>query len=105
MWNRLNLRHRIYMILAGLVGITLCGGLVMVWYTYRVESVILNIIDKNVAALQVAESLETAIVNQKGFVSYYYLDGNSDWLSRMDDYRRLFDARLDEARQSTLDQQ
>lgn len=93
------------MILAGLVGISLCGGLVMVWYTYRVESVILHIIDKNVAALQAAESLEIAIVNQKGFVSYYYLDGNVDWLARLDDYRRLFDARLDDARQSALDQQ
>ena len=93
------------MILAGLVGISLCGGLVMVWYTYRVESVILHIIDKNVAALQAAESLETAIVNQKGFVSYYYLDGNADWLVRLDDYRRIFDARLDEARQSALDHQ
>ena len=93
------------MILAGLVGITLCGGLVMVWYTYRGEEVILHIIDKNVAALQVAESLETAIVNQKGFVSYFYLDGNPDWLTRLEDYRRIFDARLSEARQSTLDQQ
>lgn len=93
------------MILAGLVGISLCGGLVMVWYTYRVESVILHVIEKNVAALQAAESLETAIVNQKGFVSYYYLDGNADWLARLDDYRRIFDARIDEARQSALDYQ
>ncbi|MGD8951223.1 MAG: hypothetical protein PVG62_10790 [Desulfobacterales bacterium] len=79
MWKRLNLRQRIYATLSGLVGITFLGGLVMVWYTYRVEELLVDIIDKNVTPLQVAESLETAIVNQKGFVSYYYLDGDPAW--------------------------
>ena len=42
MKKRLNLRQRIYATLAGVMGITLFGGLVMVWYTYCVESVIVN---------------------------------------------------------------
>ncbi len=69
----------------------------MVWYTYRVEKVMVDIIDKNVVGLQTAEALETAIVNQKGFVSYYYLDGDPDWLKQLDDYRRIFSERLKEA--------
>jgi len=101
----LNLRQRIYATLSGLVGITFLGGLVMVWYTYRVEEVLVDIIDKNVTALQVAESLEAAIVNQKGFVSYYYLDGDSDWLSQLDNYRRIFSTRLEETRQSVQNPQ
>jgi signal transduction histidine kinase len=105
MWKRSNLRQRIYATLSGLVGITFLGGLVMFWYTYRVEEVIVDIIDKNVAGLQTAEALETAIVNQKGFVSYYYLDGDPDWLRQLDDYRRIFSARLKEARQSAQNQQ
>jgi signal transduction histidine kinase len=105
MWKRLNLRQRIYATLSGLVGITFLGGLVMVWYTYRVEKVMVDIIDKNVVGLQTAEALETAIVNQKGFVSYYYLDGDPDWLKQLDDYRRIFSERLKEARQSAQNQQ
>ena len=99
------MRQRIYATLSGLVGITFFGGLVMVWYTYRVEEVIVDIIDKNVAALQAAEALETAIVNQKGFVSYYYLDGDPDWLRQLGEYRRIFSDRLEEARQSAQNQQ
>ena len=101
----MNLRQRIYATLAGLVGITLFGGVVMVWYTYRVEAVIVDIIDKNFTALQLAENLENAIVNQKGFVSYYYMDGDPNWLKKLDEYRQIFSTRLDEVRQSALDQQ
>ena len=101
----MDLRQRIYATLACVMGITLFGSLVMVWYTYRVESVIVDIIDKNFTALQKAESLENAIVNQKGFVSYYYMDGNPDWLTQLNEYRQLFSTRLEEVRQSAQNRQ
>ena len=98
MWNRISLRLRIYMILAALVFITMAGGLVMVWYTYRMQSLLTQIIDRNVAAFQAAEALETALVNQKGFVSYYFLDGDPDWLRQLGEHRQIFKQRLGEAR-------
>jgi len=48
MWNRINLRTRIYVVLITLILITLAGGVVMVWYTYRIQEIITTIIDKNV---------------------------------------------------------
>jgi len=98
MWNRLNLRVRIYAILIALVFITSVGGVVMVWYTYRMQALLTNVVDKNVAAFQTAEALETALVNQKGFVSYYFLDGDPDWLRQLGEYRQIFRQRLEEAR-------
>ncbi len=97
MWKRINLRIRIYLILAMLIFITSSGGLVMVWYTYRSEDLFTYIIDKNVAAFHVAEALETALVNQKGFVSYYFLDNDPDWLRQLGEYRQIFRERLREA--------
>lgn len=99
MWKGLTLRGRIYTILTALVIITLMGGLVMIWYTYRMEGLLTSIIDKNLAAYQAAEGLEAALVNQKGFVSYYYLDGNPDWLRQLGQYRQVFKERLETARQ------
>jgi len=98
MWNRINLRMRIYTILITLVMITLAGGVVMIWYTYRMQSLMTTIIDKNVASFQSAEELEMALVNQKGFVSYYFLDQNTDWLRRLGEYRQIFKDRLEEVR-------
>jgi signal transduction histidine kinase len=98
MWNKINLRTRIYVILTALVCITMVGGFVMVWYTYRMQSLLNHMIDKNVAAFQAAEALEIALVNQKGFVSYYFLDGDPDWLRQLGEYRQIFRERLNDAR-------
>ncbi|MBN2124813.1 MAG: histidine kinase [Deltaproteobacteria bacterium] len=100
MWKKYGLRIRIYVLLVSLVVITLVGGLVMVWYTYRMEGLLAQLIDRDVAAFQRAEALESALVNQKGFVSYYFLDGDTEWLRHLGQYREIFGARIEEARAS-----
>jgi signal transduction histidine kinase len=98
-WRRLNLRIRIYLLIAMLIMITLTGGIVMVWYTYRMEGLLTRLVDRNVAAFQTAEALETALVNQKGFVSYYLLEKDPEWLRQLGETRQIFKERLNEARE------
>ncbi len=97
MWKPISLRGRIYLILSALVFVTLIGTVVTVWYTYQMERLLTDIVDRNVAAFQAAEALETALVNQKGFVSYYFIDGNPDWLRQLGEYRQIFKETLKEA--------
>ncbi|MBW2171925.1 MAG: MCP four helix bundle domain-containing protein, partial [Deltaproteobacteria bacterium] len=99
MWYRISLRGRSFMILTGLIIITLAGGGVMMWYTYQMDTLFTGIIDKDIAALQAAEALENALMNHKGFVSYYFIDGNPEWLERLGEYRQAFKAGLEEVRQ------
>lgn len=98
MWKRINLRVRIYTVLSILVLITLIGGLVMVWYTYRMEGLLTFLIERNVAAFEGAEALESALVYQKGYLSYYYQDGDPDWLKPLGGHRQVFRDLLSEAR-------
>lgn len=102
MWKKIPLRLRIYMILTALVSITMLGGSVMVWYTYRIQAILTQIIDMNIAGFQTAEALETALVNQKGFVSYYFQDGDPSWLRQLGEYRQIFKQRLSQARSLAL---
>ncbi len=104
MWNRLNLRTRIYTILIILILITLGGGVMTVWYTYRMQDLFTQIIDENMEAFQVAEELEMALVNQKGFVSYYFLDGDPKWLKKLNKYRKIFKKHLNEAKSQAENQ-
>ena len=90
-----NLRTRIYSLLVAVVVVTLAGGFVMVWYTYRMEGLLNHIISENMETLYAAEGLEIALVNQKGFVSYYFLDGDPDWLRQLGEYRQIFKERLE----------
>jgi signal transduction histidine kinase len=104
-WHRINLRNRIYLILTALVFITLIGGLITVWYTYRLERVLTEIIDQDLLAYKSAGSFETSLINQKGFVSYYFLDGDPDWLRQLGKYRQIFNEQLHTARLLVKDQQ
>ncbi|GBC59571.1 histidine kinase [Desulfonema ishimotonii] len=101
MWYRLNLSVRIYIILTALVLIPFLGGMVMVWYTYRMEGLMADMVERDTAAFETAQALETALVNQKGFVSYYFLDGNPDWLQQLGECRQIFRNLLDRSRTFT----
>ena len=97
MWRRIGLKARLFTILAVLVLLTVCGGLVMIRYTYRIENLLTLVIEKHFASYTAAESLESALVNQKGFVSYYLIDGDPDWLRQLGEFRQIFTIRLEEA--------
>ena len=101
-WRIISLRVRVYTVLISLVAITLVGGLIMVWYTYRMESLLADLVDKNLAAYQVAEALESALVQQSGDASHFLLDGDTRWLENLGEHRKTFRAQIEEARALTL---
>lgn len=98
MWKRIGLRGRIFLLLAALVVITVCGGAVMVWYTYRMQEIVTDVIHSHFEAFQAAEALQTALLSQKGLVSYYLLDKDPAWLQKLGEHRRIFDEKLRNAR-------
>ncbi|RLB38189.1 MAG: histidine kinase, partial [Deltaproteobacteria bacterium] len=74
------------------------GALVTVWYTWRIQATLGRLIDRNFAALEIARGLELALVNQKGFVSYYFMDGDERWLKKLGKHRRVFEQKIEAAR-------
>lgn len=103
MWRQLNLRTRIYLLLAGVVAITMVSGAIMAWYTYRIQAYFSQIVQQELAAYQTAAALEIALVNQKGFVTYYFLDGDPDWLRQYNQYRQIFQEQLAKAQNLARD--
>jgi signal transduction histidine kinase len=88
------------LILAALVLTTLGGGIISMWHTYRMDHLFTSVIDSAVMGLQAAEELETALVRQKGLTTYYFLDGNPDWLSQLEELNESFHTWLRKARHS-----
>ncbi len=105
LWNRFGLRTRIFIILGVLLSITAGGGMTMIWYTFRVDSLLASVIQKNIASLKVAKELEIALLNQRGYVSYYLLEGDPVWLQELGKSRQVFDERLQEAKKVEVTQQ
>jgi len=81
-------------LLAVLVCISFAGGVVTVWYTYRMEALFGEVVDRHLVAYQAAEALETALVSQKGYVTYYFQDRDPDWLRQLGKHRQIFDEKL-----------
>lgn len=91
---QLSLKNRVYLVNAILLCITMVGAVLMVWYTYKTEKIFSDIIDKNIVIYQSAEALGTSLVNQKGFVSYFLLDGDPAWIDQLNKYKKLFNDHL-----------
>ncbi|MFH1075555.1 MAG: ATP-binding protein [Pseudomonadota bacterium] len=93
----MNLRTRIYLILGVLGIIALVGWGATLFYTYSSQNLFVRIIDEYLASYRAAEEMEKALVNQKGFVTYYFLDGDPEWLRQLGECRQIFRDRLLEA--------
>jgi len=98
----MSLRIRIFIPITALVIITVIGALVMIRYTYRMEDLFAEVIDQHMEELQTVESMELALVNQKGFASYYFIDQDPKWLMEMERYRGVFLDRLEKTRHFSL---
>jgi signal transduction histidine kinase len=100
MWRHLSLRARVLVLLIALVLTTIGGGLVALWHNVAMDSLLTSLIDQNVASYHAAEELENSLLQQKGFLTYYFLDGNPDWLKEIDRYNLGFEEWLEKARKS-----
>lgn len=101
----LGLRTRIYLLLAALVAITLCGGSVIFWYTYRMERLLGSITGRDLTFLRLADDLETILIHQKGFVAYYFMDKDPRWLAELAEYRTDFRELLAEAQKQAVQEE
>ncbi len=102
MWRRLSLQTRILVLLTALILTALAGGLVTVWHTDSIDSLLSNLIEQHMASFQAAEELETALVRQRGFVTYYFLDQNPEWLAKLEEYHLSFLDWLGKAARSSI---
>jgi len=63
------------------------------------------ILSENVSSLKAAEELEIALLDQKGIVGSYLLDGDEKWLRLLDEKRRKYDEWFARAKEVALTQQ
>lgn len=98
MKERMSLRTRVGLIICLLLAVSFVGAGTMIWYTYRVEGMVSLIVNDKIKAYQTAESLELALINQKGYVSYYFMDQNPNWLRQLGEWRQIFKERLRDAK-------
>ncbi|MBU1004171.1 MAG: histidine kinase [Proteobacteria bacterium] len=100
-----SLRGRIYFLLLGLMAINIIGASVTFWYASHTRDLYTTLVDSEIQALTAAQGLESALVMQKGFATYYFLNEDPAWLERLEFHHRRFEEWIKKARLSHLDPQ
>ncbi len=94
----MSLKQRVYFANAVLLSITVIGAIAMIWYTYETDHLFSGIVERHIPMYQAAEALETSLLNQKGYLSYYLLDNNPEWLRQLADFKLNFERQLSRAK-------
>lgn len=96
-FHRIGLTARIVGHLSLLLIITISIGVTAIWYAVSYRDTIDSLVGNNMEALQSAREIQNALINQKGFVTYYFLDGDTKWLKELAFYRQAFQTWLQRA--------
>lgn len=96
-WRQFGFSTRIFINLFLLLGTTFGMGLTSIWYADQFNNMLNQVIVEDMTALQASREIETELANQKGFVTYYFLDGDPKWLNELAVHRRAFIKWLDQA--------
>jgi len=105
MFYWISLRSRIYLLLGLLVMANLTGALTTLWYTARTQKLYTFEIDQDIQVFLAADKLLASLVMQKGFVTYFFLDGESKWIDQLHQYHESFMTGLRNARNATYNEQ
>ncbi len=96
-WKKAGLSTRIFIILFLFLGVTFAMGITSIWYASHFNELFHRVVSRDMQALDVSRELATALANQKGYVTYYFLDGDPKWLNELAVHRQAFQKWLDRA--------
>ena len=76
--------------MVGIVLLTISGGSFSIWYGEKTTRLITTTVDEYMTALKAAGALERSLVMQKGYLTYFFQDGNTQWLTELDRFDTEF---------------
>ena len=105
MGGGLSLRSRIFLLVAALVCVNIAGAGATLWYTYSTQKLYKKNLTRNIISLVAAQEVETALIMQKGYTTYFFLDGDVQWLKSLEKHHQAFQKGMEQAKQASLGEQ
>ncbi|MBI2502740.1 MAG: MCP four helix bundle domain-containing protein [Candidatus Latescibacteria bacterium] len=97
----MKLSTKITLLVAGVLALAVVISMVAVFSTRQLGRLMEGMVTENLSSIKAAEELEIALLEQRGFVSYYILDqGNQLWLEELESKRQSFEQWLVRASQT-----
>ncbi|MBI5844319.1 MAG: histidine kinase [Deltaproteobacteria bacterium] len=93
----LSLRRRIYVLLFAVVAVNATTAIATAWFLRTAQENYTKAMARDLASLVSAQRLESTFVMQKGYITYFALSGDREWLARLAERRAMFESALREA--------
>lgn len=94
------LARKVSILVGGVIVLAVLNSIVALLSSWHVGSVLHQTVNENLPSVRAAEELEIALLEQRGCVSYYILDGNRKWLSQLQQREGNFHEWLSRARET-----
>ncbi len=82
---------KVLLLVGALLVVCLGGGTTAIGYTYLMRHLFNSVAGESVSDLTAADELQTALLNQKGYATYYFLDRDPVWLEQLATHRDAFE--------------
>ncbi len=101
---RLTLERKLSLAVLGVVALSLFDSLAAVLSSRHLGKLLERVVDENLPSVRAARELEISVLEQRGYVSSYLLDGgNPEWLDRLRGREKGFRTWFERAYESTKD--
>ncbi|MEW6079189.1 MAG: ATP-binding protein [Thermodesulfobacteriota bacterium] len=86
----ISLSVRIFINISLLLLLTIGMGATTIWFAGRFNGMLQQISQESINLVQASREMATELANQKGYVTYYFLDGDDKWLKELSKHRQSF---------------
>ena len=93
--KKLSLSTRIFFNVSLLLLVTVGMGITTIGFAGRFDDMLQEISQEGIALVQASREMTTELANQKGFVTYFFLDGDQKWLKELATHRKKFNEWLE----------
>ena len=88
--KKFSLSARIFSNIALLLVVTIGMGVTTIWFANRFNRMMQYISQEAIMLVQASREMTTELANQKGYVTYFFLDGDQKWLKELAAHRTNF---------------
>lgn len=87
----LGLKSRIFILLGILVAVNMTGALATLWYVQRTQALFARTLEHGTEGLAAVQEMQSALLSQRGYVSYYFIDNDEAWLTNLERAKQDFE--------------
>ena len=91
---KFSLKFKIFFLLSLIIFMTFFFGISALNYAGKTDISLNKIINEKILIYRDAQEIEIAMANQKGYLTYFFLDGDIVWLEKLGKYREVFTNRI-----------